>query len=169
MDPSLGLIVSVYGTVVLLWIFGGLFLRKISGRQLGFGHPFKQTWKVFFAWILPPWKRAAKTFISALLITLGILSIMLGYGWQYGEQVTGYRYVLAQGYAEQHLVTLDHYVTGEVLVPTYGLIPFPIKTGISIPYISGINVIFGVFLIFLGLCIASYWITKANNEEYGVK
>ena len=169
MDPSLMLVASVYGIVVLLWIFGGLFLRKISDRQLGFSHPFKQTWKIFFSWILPPWRRAVKILAVIALITAGIVTIASSLTWEYNEQVTGYRYVLVGGLNERAIVTMDGALTGYVWIPTYGLLEFPVKTGFYTTYINGFNLLTGITLILLGLYLGAYWLVKANNQLYGAK
>ena len=158
--------------VILLWIFGGLFLRKLTAKQLGFSHPFKQTWKILLAWILPPWRRAVKVFAVLLLITLGLLIFVAGFSWQHSEQVTGYKYRLVEDVSRQITIYAEKYLwhpIGHALIPTYRLLEFPVKTTISVFYIKEANVAWGLLLILLGLYLGAYWIAKATNREFGVE
>ena len=169
--------------LVLIWIFGGLFLNKISGKYLGKGHLFKQTWKIVFAWITPPWRRALKVFVAVALIAGGLAMIGLSPRWWTYETTTGYSYRLEKHVEYQPI--LDYYcklittpmgasqvcdyVTRWVKTYRYELVESPVVTHFQTWYLEMGHVLIGMALIIAGLIVGAYFLAKANNQLYGVK
>ena len=169
--------------IVLIWIFGGWFIDRVSGRYLGKSYLFKATLKGVFAWILPPWKRALKVFVVVILIAGGLVMIGLAPRWWTYEVTTGYSYRLEEHVKYQpildyycRLVTTPigqsqvcGYVTRWVKTYTYELVEEPVTTHFQVWYLEMGHVLVGVALIIAGLIVASYFMVKANNQLYEVE
>ena len=182
MELGIWLVLAVWIPVILLWIFGGLFLKKISGGQRGYGFLFKQTWKGVFAWAIPPWKRALKVLVVVVLIAAGLAVIGAAPRWWTYEVTTGYSYRLEKHIEYQpimdyycKLITTPmgssqvcDYVTRWVKAYKYSLVETPVTTHFQTWYLEMGHVLIGLALIIAGLIVAAYSLVKANNELYGV-
>jgi len=169
--------------LALTWIFGGLFLNKISGKHLGKSYLFKQTWRIFFAWILPPWKRALRILLVVAPIVAGLILIGSAPRWWSYEVTTGYSYRLREKVEYQPI--LDYYcklvttpmgadqvcgyVTRWAKAYKYELVEYPVTHTFQTWYLDMGHVLIGAILIIVGLIVAAYFMVKANNQLYGVE
>jgi len=180
MEPGFWLVLAVWIPIVLVWIFGGVFLNRVSGRQRGYGFLFKQTWKTVFAWIIPPWERALKVLIVVALITAGLFMIGTAPRWSVGEVTTGYKYILEEQPCPQTIWDYWTYYnpwTGRseagfaprtVTTWRYNLLEFPMTSTVVSWWLDVGHVLIGLALIIAGFVVAAYSLAKANNQLYGV-
>jgi len=178
-----GVLIVLAVAVILLWIFGGLFLWKVSGRQFKIHHLFTKTLRVFFAWVLPPWKTALKVFIVVALISAGIFLIAIAPRTDTYTVTTGYRYLLEERPEQQFIP--DYYCkwvttpTGvaeqcgfayhPVTVYRYNLLGFEVKSTYAMWWLDPGLFLLGLTLIIAGLIVAAWLFTRVVNEAYGVK
>jgi hypothetical protein len=180
---SNGILVALAILIALLWLFGGLFLWKVSGKQFKVHQVFTKTWKAFFAWITPPWKRALKVFIVVALISAGLYLIMLSPRTTTYTVTTGYRYLLEEQpemkYVPDYWCTMTQtpigptqqcgFASHPVTVYRYNLLGFQIQSTYAMWWLDPGLFLFGFTLIICGLLVAAWLFTRVVNEAYGVK
>ena len=178
-----GITVALAIVILLLWIFGGIFLWKVSGRQFKIYHVFTKTWRTFFAWILPPWKTAIKVFIVVALISAGLFLIMISPRTETYTVTTGYRYILEENPAQQYIpdyycktvmtpigpAEQCGYISHPVTFYKYNLLGFEVKSTYAMWWLDPGLFLLGLTLIIAGLIVAAWLFTKIVNEAYGVK
>ena len=177
-----GIQLAIWILILLLWVFGGLFVWKLSGREAKPYTVFTKTWRTFFSWITPPWSRAWKVFLVVLFIALGLFLIASAPRTEIVKIETGKWYTLEETGVVKSIPdyycapvqtpvgvsTQCGYVYHEVTVYRYNIHGYPIYSHVPLWWLDPGLLLLGLTFIIIGLIIAAASFVREVNKAYGV-
>lgn len=175
MEIGLFITAFVWILVFLATVFGGLFLRKITGGEVGVKYVAKKTAKTVFAWAFN-----VKVGVVIALVILGILFLALAPRGMVLMMPTGKAYRLIENVEYQGVPDVRCHVvknpnTGEigtecvtdthyVKVYRYTLIGRTIYSYMPLRWLDPGFVLLGMAFICAALILTAIWMVRANND-----
>lgn len=163
-------VIAIYAIAALVAIFGGIFIHFVSGRQARIRDVGKKVLRVFFAWIIPPWRTALKIFVVVALITAGLAVMGAAFKVHVYDVQTGERAQLIED-REYRLVVGGRYDWPPLYyeVYRYNLMRFPIYTTVTDRYLEPGGLMWGLALIIAAMIVVALFLVRANNAIYLAK